>query len=273
MESLDQGSLIYSIRSKKYNNLHCFGIIITASCDIAQNKVSKIYYLTAVNVTDWLCIDEVFLGLFKSQINNKRNNFFDSATKNGLNANLLESFTYEEAVCVIESEVKNIKSRKQLLKQYDTFYKYCKNKYTLQDKKEIIHEDHVMVEEYIKKIGKGDINHFYFLPCSKYKNDVEDNTSGLIVDFQEIEYMSILDASNIVNPGIDNLIITDYSTDEQERYRKNFWLDEEKAFVKIEGKICSPWREHLMQRFSNCFARIGLDGATDSDYSKIVSKI
>lgn len=162
MESLDQGSLIYSIRSKKYSNLHCFGIIITASCDIAQNKVSKIYYLTAVNVTDWLCIDEVFLGLFKSQINNKRNNFFDSAAKNRLNANLLESFTYEEAVCVIESEVKNTKSRIQLLKQYDTFYKYCKNEYTLQDKKEIIHEDHVMVEEYIKKSAKEILIIFIF---------------------------------------------------------------------------------------------------------------
>lgn len=111
------------------------------------------------------------------------------------------------------------------------------------------------------------------MPCSKYKNDVKDNTSGLIVDLQEIEYMSFLDASNIVNPGIDNMIINDYSIDEQERYRKTFWLEEEQDFVKIEGKICSPWREHLMQRFSNCFARIGLDGATDSDYSKIVSQI
>ena len=44
-------------------------------------------------------------------------------------------------------------------------------------------------------------------------------------------------------------------------------------FVGIEGKISSPWREHLIQRFSHSFARIGLDGATSVDHAKLASSI
>lgn len=52
---LDQGTIIYGIRSDKYPNLRCYGIIITASCDIAQQKVSKLYYLLAIDATEWFC--------------------------------------------------------------------------------------------------------------------------------------------------------------------------------------------------------------------------
>lgn len=34
-----QGSIISNIRSQKYLKVSCFGIVISARCDIAQNKV------------------------------------------------------------------------------------------------------------------------------------------------------------------------------------------------------------------------------------------
>lgn len=43
--SLDQGTIIYGIRSDKYPAFPCYGIIITARCDIAQDTFVKDGYL------------------------------------------------------------------------------------------------------------------------------------------------------------------------------------------------------------------------------------
>ena len=41
----------------------------------------------------------------------------------------------------------------------------------------------------------------------------------------------------------------------------------------FESQIQSPWREHLMQRFSHAFVRIGLDGAEKKDYEVLATKV
>lgn len=38
-----QGSIISNIRSQKYLKVSCFGIVISARCDIAQNKVDCVH--------------------------------------------------------------------------------------------------------------------------------------------------------------------------------------------------------------------------------------
>ena len=77
----------------------------------------------------------------------------------------------------------------------------------------------------------------------------------------------------IYSPGIDYQIFEAFKKDDQERYKKIFWLENKEDFVMICDSIFSPWREHLIQRFSNSFARIGLDGAVDSDFEKITKRL
>ena len=57
---------------------------------------------------------------------------------------------------------------------------------------------------------------------------------------------------------------------EYTRLKDNYWLEHDGDFVAIDGTIKSPWCEHLMQHFSNCFSRIGLDNPTDDDYKKLI---
>lgn len=49
-----QGTILCSIRSDKYPTTRCYGIIISAMCDIAQGKVDKIYLLTAIDAKEWI---------------------------------------------------------------------------------------------------------------------------------------------------------------------------------------------------------------------------
>lgn len=45
MYSLTQGTIITGVRSDKYSNIRCNGVVISARCDLANCKISKIYYL------------------------------------------------------------------------------------------------------------------------------------------------------------------------------------------------------------------------------------
>ena len=68
--NLTQGTVITSIRSQKYKNQSCYGIIISARCDIANNKISKIYYLEAVSLEDWVVSETGFKMITKSTLGN-----------------------------------------------------------------------------------------------------------------------------------------------------------------------------------------------------------
>ena len=57
------------------------------------------------------------------------------------------------------------------------------------------------------------------------------------------------------------------------RMINSYWLEDESSFVDIEGTTDSPWCEHLMQRFSNAFIRIGLDNPTDEHFKRIIGRI
>lgn len=60
MDELDQGSVLYGLRSDRYPGIPCYGIVITASCDIANSKVSKIYCLIGVDAKQWFCTEYGF---------------------------------------------------------------------------------------------------------------------------------------------------------------------------------------------------------------------
>lgn len=101
--------------------------------------------------------------------------------------------------------------------------------------------------------------------------------SGLIIDLQEIGFLLPKVAEIVIQQrGIDintihNLEKNDF--DFVQILKRNFYLKNSDSIIDIEGNICSPWREHLMQRFSQGFIRIGLDGATDSDFKEITNRI
>lgn len=273
METLDQGTVLFGLRSEKYPNSRCFGIIITASCDIANCKVSKLYYLQAFSVKDWFCTEFAYSQVYGQKIRSSLDLFESVAAKHSLDATSLQLFSREDVIQIIDKEVCKQKDRIKVQNAYDQFCVYCRPEMTDEERKKAIQSDTKPVISFLDKVGRGEIFHYYYLPKAAYLKS-EEKDDGLIVDFQEIESISMDDALKIVTPpGIDYLCLSQYSPEEQERLNKMFWLTSGDDFVGIEGKISSPWREHLIQRFSHSFARIGLDGATSADHAKLAGSI
>ncbi len=50
--SLTQGTVFSGLRSNKYSGENCYGVVITAQCDLANKKVDKVFFLTALCLTN-----------------------------------------------------------------------------------------------------------------------------------------------------------------------------------------------------------------------------
>lgn len=272
MNQLDQGSILFGICSEKYPNTRCYGIIISASCDIANCKVPKLYYLIAVDAQEWFSTDIGYNQAYAETVKNLFNQLKAEADKHSLSATLLTDFTDEEFELIISSGIPKDKDQKKIRSIYQKYRIFSQLNMSNEQRKVAIRTDKRPIINFLEKVSKGEIMHFYYLPQEAYRKDGA-KSKGLIIDLQEIEILPLKDVEMLRSPGIDYLVLPNQAADEQERLKKHYWLNNEDDFVASDGIISSPWREHLMQRFSHGFVRIGIDGATIEDYSQLANTI
>ena len=142
----------------------------------------------------------------------------------------------------------------------------------MQDRKSIVRDVQKPAQDFLKNIMKGSVFHYFFIPEAAYLDNKKMN-DGIIVDLQEVCIISIEDVKQIIQPGIDYKLLVENHLKDKERLISTYWLENEDDFVEIENEISSPWCELLMQRFSNDFIRIGVDGPTPSDYEELTATI
>lgn len=257
---IEQGTILYGSRSKKYPENKCYSIIISARCDVFNNKIDKVYYLTAVDVNEWLYTQKGFEQVYKIELHNRIQNILK---KQKINLEVLKNLKYEDREILFEKCADG--EKRQVLDYLDID--------NIEIRKKLIRENPKIAMKFLKEINQAKQYHYFFLPESAYlKNDARDK--GLIVDFQEIDYYVWDEINKIASPGIDMMILNEESNvNKVERWKKIFWLEYENDFVDIEQTIISPWCELLMQRFAMDFIRIGVDGSNEKDLKKIIGRI
>ena len=299
--SIDQGTIIYGIRSSKYPTVPCYGVIITARCDIAQKKVPKYYFLIAVDASDWFCTKHGYELVYRTTIQDLRRSINSIANTIELNGDVLISLSNDDLRTVLSNkrleysgDKKNLKIIDNLSSQIAEYRIFYGVAMTDAQRGQAIKRKPKLSENELCKIDKGDKNHYYYLPQHAYlRNSVYNK--GLIVDLLEIGELSLQDAEMIKTPGIDYQVLPKLplredmievintgirqkidrmfsDIHENKRLSTKYWLNDDSDYVDIEGVIQSPWCEHLMQRFSNAFVRIGIDNPTQQDYSEVIAR-
>lgn len=272
MYSLTQGTIITGVRSDKYSNIRCNGVVISARCDLANCKISKIYYLIAVPSDDWLLSDEGFNIVLSQRQNDLEDKLQTKLGGSGLDWSTLKSFSVEEFSTVIhDQEVGLKKDTDKVLEVFRTFKNYTSKYLELGDKKAILQNESKSVASSLLKIANGQMMHYNYVPENAYIKDGSIDR-GLIIDLQELEYISIRDAERLVNCEID-IQSKDLSEVDKQRYNNCFFLMDWPGYAMAEYDIASPWTEYIMQRFSNAFIRIGVDGPQKEDVQSMVSRV
>ena len=272
MYSLTQGTIITGVRSDKYSNIRCNGVVISARCDLANCKISKIYYLIAVPSDDWLLSDEGFNIVLSQRQNDLEDKLQTKLGGSGLDWSTLKSFSVEEFSTVIhDQEVGLKKDTDKVLEVFRTFKNYTSKYLELGDKKAILQNESKSVASSLLKIANGQMMHYIYVPENAYIKDGSIDR-GLIINLQELEYISIRDAERLVNCEID-IQSKDLSEVDKQRYNNCFFLMDWPGYAMAEYDIASPWTEYIMQRFSNAFIRIGVDGPQKEDVQSMVSRV
>lgn len=268
---IDQGSIIYGINSAKYSSVPCYGIIITASCDIFNQKVSKYYYLLGIDVDSWLKSAHCVNYIFGKDIQKKLLEHKKIIEKARLDADILMQFNQDQIDIVLKEKAP---TQIQKINESIIFIKKASAASTICDLDGIVDKPNKKILSKLKEISQGRETHYYYLPKAAYTNS-DSMDCGLIIDLQEIGYF-IPEEIEVIknNRGIDFEVVNNLNNNDlKQTLSRHLFLESEESLVDVEGIICSPWREHLMQRFSQGFIRIGLDGATDSDFDSISRRV
>lgn len=266
---MTQGTVINSIRSKKYADCTCFGIMISARCDIANNKVQKFFYLEAVELKSWIFSEVGYNFLMTEKTKAIENKIQELCIKNELDWESLKNFSFDEFENVINTEIEIKNAKNQAIDSFKQYMHYSNDSLSIIDKRNILSKEKKSIINFLLNISNGKDTHFIYIPASAMQNQIED---GLVVDLQEIDYLdanTVKDLCNCLidekNPELDN--------EKKNYYDKRFVLSEGTGYSMEFCEIESPWIEYLLQHFSNMFVRIGVDNLNKSEITEIVEKI
>lgn len=228
--------------------------------------------MIAVPSDDWLLSDEGFNIVLSQRQNDLEDKLQTKLGGSGLDWSTLKSFSVEEFSTVIhDQEVGLKKGTDKVLEVFRTFKNYTSKYLELGDKKAILQNESKSVASSLLKIANGQMMHYIYVPENAYIKDGSIDR-GLIIDLQELEYISIRDAERLVNCEID-IQSKDLSEVDKQRYNNCFFLMDWPGYAMAEYDIASPWTEYIMQRFSNAFIRIGVDGPQKEDVQSMVSRV
>lgn len=271
MQNIDQGTIFFGVKSDRYPDKPCYGIVLSASCDLANNKIDKIYFAIAVEVNEWLQTNVARSLALKDKLKMTRKNIEELLPKYKLNSVIFD-FTDSEIDRCLSTNIKKTKDLKNLKNKLDEF-KFLSTMDNPSNKDQFVACYSDLFLALLKSIDKGERVQFYYLPNNHFKDgDLSDNINGFIIDFQEIYFLSAQDVAALLKGEIDALTLQN-DQDALNKLSRVFWLKSNTDFADIYVQIKSPCREHIMQRFSNYFSRIGLEETPKETYQNIINNL
>lgn len=231
-EEFTQGSIFEGLN---VNQGHSHGIVVTARCDIANGKARNILCLPVYKADDWINNqgDEVIYRKLENKLENKLKTEF---SKFNISIELLLTYPIESIKSVIDSN-KGKKSSEEIYKLLDMYEKKTCD-YSL---KFVSDERKSLVSSIIKNQEAS----IYFLEQIELDKVLE----PYIVDLSDPVSIPFNIAKKLlrgINKRSINNTITQYLT----------ICDGEISYI---SELRSPYIEHLLQKFSTFYSRIGTE--------------
>lgn len=263
---ITQGSILNNIRSIRYPDTKCFGIIISARCDLAQDKTKSLHMLTALPLSTWIekCL---YPSMCLDKIKEILNSFQDIINKHGLNRDTLEEWGPDKTLDLFRkinesdhSIAAKDKQWKQIEKRLQEWKDCLNSSSQVADSKKIkkfLGENKRRFKSKIEELNNGANMKFCLIPESGYNNNDTAKVDGIVVDLYDIMQIDIKHKRPIEHGQYDYQTIM--SEDQRAEINHLFYFEDEDDFIVKLYQIQSPWTEYLLQHFANAFIRIGVD--------------
>lgn len=261
---IDQGTIFTCGYAEDYEGCVVCGLVITARCDIAQDKFPVCNYLPVVALDNWLhrdgCIilasriERRCLGAMRNSL--KTAGYAESILTVQAPRSVLEMFFPERG-----KDRKSLKARKVFkdeVEQYELAVECSQSR--PKDKKvtSLASNDERERERLIRGLIQQNLTGYYFLP--KVESNGDD--LGYVVLMREVRHIPRALAIQIAN-GLD-VATYDQMLSGNPSLAGRLVFDDSGFSMPI-GQLTSPTLEHLMQNFSLLFTRIGV-ADPDTEY-------
>lgn len=238
-KTLSQGSIFNCAYSENYPHEEILGLVISARCDIANQKKIRFYnYIPTIPFKQWR--EREIWRLLKEQVYNSIDNSINELiVKSNFSAENLIVYGYDRILEKIKSESRLKQKEIDRLVDLKTKINLLENH---QEYKLIAGKFQKDLTKIVDDIIKNKTSDYFFI----------DNLEGygpLIVNLREIKELNI-DIARSLPSGIELDKNTSY---------QGLNPNSKNKLCSIVGQLKSPYIELLMQRFSNNFIRIGVD--------------
>lgn len=266
-----QGTIIEYIRSTKYPNIKCQGIIITARCDLAQEKIREFHCLSAMNIDKWI-YEVLFENVVKEKEKNILGNIRKYCEKKSMDFLTLCEIDKNKGMEILlnSASSKEKKNIQNIVEEWKEILRLLQSKISDNDKRKFLKANKKIFESKLKALYNSSFPKFAFIPEKAYGCG-QSNVQGLVVDLQDVIKFDI----NVEKPIL--AYEYDYRVEKDERKRKNinksFFFNSDSDYVIAENRVLSPWIEYVLQMFANSFTRIGVDNAMIYEIHDFCEKI
>ena len=245
---LTQGCIFTCANAADYPCVEVHGFVITARCDVEQEKSPVLNYLPIVPFDAWLERDG--LQLFTARLRAELKGAFKSAMLDAkIPESLLVSQTVEQIVALGASQVdKSTKSA--LVRMTDNSQKISKLNALVDmsevDASSIFSMNDKIAKQLIKDLITNQLTGYYFLQDIK----PDSSQAGHVVLLREVSYLN-WELGRAVAAGLEASAAEPLLRGQELSFHAN-------TFAEPVGELRSPHVEHVMQCFSSLFGRIGL---------------
>jgi hypothetical protein len=256
---LNQGSIFSCAKAERYSNCVVYGLVLTARCDLEQDKYNVLNYAPAVSLRDWLKVDGYELVLSRASADLASRTA--SALKTiDLPASILNSQT---PASILETYIRAENADKKLRRAETKFVELNQRVqqlarwtqgYTI-DNKDIFEHCGPIAQTIVKELIHHRLAGYYFLPRLEAKSE----DTGFVVLLREVSHLP-RELARLIANGLDATNATFLSQRHWLAYT-DFTLSD---FAMPVGELTSPQVEHLLQTFSHLFGRIGLPDPDDA---------
>lgn len=255
MSQLTQGSIFTCAIAEEYETCFTYGLVITARCDVEQDKVRGYNYLPIISLKDWLAHDGklILAERFMADIRGQMKNI---VKESGFSGEILETEPPKRVLEVLfpEGDKKTKKLRErfgQLCDHHDLASRCLKSgpDHNLCVQVALIAPR--LKDGLIKELVHQRLAGHYFLDRVEPGGD----DSGYVVLLREIRLMP-KQIARLIAEGIDAKQF-DALCDVEHRCRTSLHVGPDNFSMPV-GVMASPFLEHLMQAFGTLFGRIGL---------------
>lgn len=255
MNGCTQGSIVTGIRSKRYPECESYGILISSRCDLANEKINKVFYLQACPFEQWITSNVAFKMFAANLIKDLERKIKPVLDAKDLDWEVLKLFSEEDFETVTSMPENDIYSR--IKNDYIKYKRYTSSTLSVEEKRMLLPEIKSKVSEICSNVVSGQNLHYTFLPGIAIGREKSIGL-GFLIDHQELDFMTLDTLKKVQDGKMDDKNF-DLTQKDKEFYNEKFKILEAPGFALLDGGIESPWIEYLLQRFSNSFSRIGVD--------------